>query len=54
MVFQNETFVFSYLETVLAAAVLELQRNKETLLSTSVKIDIRTIQVRFVHYFSFR
>lgn len=45
MVFQDEPFKFSYLETVLAAAVVELQRNKERLLSALIKEDIHVIQV---------
>lgn len=46
MVFQDEPFKFLYLETVLAAAVIELRRNKERLLSALTKEDIHVIQVR--------
>lgn len=45
MVFQDEPFKFSYLETVLAAAVIELQRDKERLLSALTKEDIHGIKV---------
>lgn len=50
MVFQNEAFTFCCLETVLAAAVLELQRNKEKLMSTSAESDIQLIQVRELNF----
>lgn len=45
MVHQKEPLKFSHLETVLSAAVLELQRNKKKLNSASTKDDIALIQV---------
>ncbi len=49
MVFQDERLKFSHLETVLSAAVLELQRNKEKLQAAVTKDDIAVIQVHLCH-----
>lgn len=45
MVSNRETIRFSYLETVLSAAVAELQRNKEKLETAVNKEDIAMLQV---------
>lgn len=50
MVFQEENLKFPHLESVLSAAVLELQRNKEKLKTAVSKEDISVIQVRIIKF----